>query len=235
MATARDLITGALRLIGAVSTNETPSAAEQSDALSALNDLLASWSNEGLVVFQTLREEFDLVAGQQTYTIGPSGDFDTERPLRINNALVQTQASPQAELGIKLIELDEWARLIVKSVQSPIPRYLYFEATYPLAKINLWPVPSVTTKLILYMQDPLASLANSNATIDLPPGYARALRFNLALELAPEYGKNLDPLVMQNAMEAKENIKRINIRTHLMKTDPGAMPGSKIFNWLTGE
>jgi hypothetical protein len=53
MATARNVIKSVLRLISAIESNETPTAAESNDALTALNDMLHSWALHGVVLDHT--------------------------------------------------------------------------------------------------------------------------------------------------------------------------------------
>ena len=58
MTTANDQINGALRLIGQLAEGETPSAATSADALTAMNQMLDSWSSERLSVFSTQDQVF---------------------------------------------------------------------------------------------------------------------------------------------------------------------------------
>lgn len=51
MTTARDIVTRAIKLVGYYGEGEEPSAAAVRDGLQALNDLMASWHNQGLLVF----------------------------------------------------------------------------------------------------------------------------------------------------------------------------------------
>jgi hypothetical protein len=60
-------------------------------------------------------------------------------------------------------------------------------------KLHLNPVPSAADTLVLYTWQQLSRFAATSDTFDLPPGYARAIRYNLALELAPEYGFRFQP------------------------------------------
>lgn len=233
MATVRDLIRGSMRLIGAVATGETPSADEQADALVVLNDMLDSWSTEGLTIFAAVRESFSLTAGQSSYTLGPSGNFNTTRPTRIERAAVEL--STGAELPIRILSLDEWAEVTLKSTQSTIPQSAYIETSNPLETVNLWPVPNASGNLVLYSHKALSSFANVNDTVTFPPGYAKVLRYGLALELAPEYGKAADPAIAIQFTEAKENIKRANIKPSYMDSDVAGMTGRRGFNIYTGE
>ena len=47
-ATARDIVNGALRLIGEVDANQSADASQTQDGLEALNYLVKSWQSQGL-------------------------------------------------------------------------------------------------------------------------------------------------------------------------------------------
>lgn len=234
MGTARDLIKNSLRLIGALSTGETPSADEAQDGLLALNNLIDSWSNEKLIIHQFVREEFTLTPGTQSYTLGASGVFVTSRPIKIESASLEIQGSIPYEVPMEIIDYDEWSRISDKALQSSIPTKLYVEGSFPNSTIYLWPVPSTAEKVVLYSRKPLASLATIDSQILLPPGYQRALVYNLAIEIAPEYGKEPLSTVVMIAQEAKENIKRTNIQSYVMGFD-NALASRNYFDYETGE
>jgi hypothetical protein len=61
--------------------------------------------------------------------------------------------------------------------------------------------------------DEVSSVATD---IYFPLGYLRAFRYNLACELAPEFGVEPSPQVQRIAMTSKRNIKRINFPGDLM-------------------
>lgn len=99
--TVNDLITATLKLIGAISGVETPSPDQLVDALARLNDMLDGWAANSMAIFQVVRSEYPLVAGQQVYTIGEgpgqttaSADFVAVRPVWIQKAGVITTAGP---------------------------------------------------------------------------------------------------------------------------------------------
>lgn len=232
----RDLIRGSLRLIGVLSTGESPSADEQADAFSSLNDLLESWSNQSLLVYDRPREEFPLVQGQQIYTMGTGGNFNTARPLSIEGVSYEdTSITPSIEIPIEIINLDEWQAITLKGTASSIPRKVYPDVSYPFVKLNVWPVPTLAKTLVIYSMKQITAFPSVDTDLSFPPGYGKALRYNLAVELAPEYGKQAPPDVTGIAAESKAEIKRINIKPSYLAVDDALVNRGKPFNWRTGD
>lgn len=213
--TGRNLCQGALRLIGAIATGETMTASAIVDALSALNQMLETWSIEGLMVYQVTRETFTLTAGQQQRTMGATGNFVTTRPSKITNMGVIKDST---EFPIKMRTVDEWARISLKSLQSTLPTDVYVEGTTPLETLNFYPIPSEANSVAIYSLKPFTAITD-NASVTLPPGYLRALRYNLAVELAPEYGKAVTAEVASRADDSKAAIMRLNTKPVFMESD----------------
>lgn len=235
MSTVRDLITGSARLLGVIASGDSLPPNEMTDGLSALNDMLSSWSNNRLIVHKKVREEFSLVASQSSYTMGTGGNFDTSRPVKVEYAAyMDGNVSPAIEIPIKVLTEAEWTQVPVKELTSSIPSAIYCEHTNPLEIINIYPVPSETRTLVLYSLKPLTSYSSLGDTVNLPPGYYRALRYNLALELAPEYGKEPSASILSVALESKADIQRINIEPAYLKSDVGTR-GRIGFNIYKGE
>lgn len=72
MLTPIDLISRALKDIGALEAGETPSADAAQDAFDMLNDIVDQWSNEDMMVFNVTEIIFPVINGQVQYTIGPN-------------------------------------------------------------------------------------------------------------------------------------------------------------------
>ena len=66
-----DIISRALKDIGALEAGEQPSADSAKDAFDLMNDLIDQWSNEDMMVFNITEIIFPVIAGQVQYTIGP--------------------------------------------------------------------------------------------------------------------------------------------------------------------
>jgi hypothetical protein len=75
MTTPIDIITRAMKDIGAIAAGEVPTADEAQDGLDMLNDMIAQWSNENMMVFYRSEIIFQTTQNQVQYTIGPSGQM----------------------------------------------------------------------------------------------------------------------------------------------------------------
>ena len=75
MATPIDIISNALKDIGALASGETPTPEETQVAFYTLNELLDQWSNEDMMIFYKTEIVFPITPGQTQYTIGPGGQI----------------------------------------------------------------------------------------------------------------------------------------------------------------
>lgn len=217
MATALDLISGSLRLLGAIAPGEVPSGAEGADGLTALNDLIESWNIERLQIPAIQRTTHTLTIGLNPHTIGTSGTFNTTRPVKIENAGLMLSGS-SIEHPLHPLTEQEWAEIVTKA-QSGQPGEFFYRANFPLGAIYLNPVPSAADTLVLYTWTPLSSVAALATTLAFAPGYNRALRYNLAVEIASEYGRPLPQDVLAIAIESKGRLKSLNEPTQVAVCD----------------
>ena len=75
MAQPIDIISRALKDIGALAAGETPTPEEAQDAFDMLNDMLDQWSNEDMMTYYKTEIVFPITPGQTQYTIGPGGQI----------------------------------------------------------------------------------------------------------------------------------------------------------------
>jgi len=226
--TALSLITGAMKLIGTLAGSETPEADAAADGLVRLNELIDMWATERLMIPSTARSVYPLSAHTASYTIGPGGTFNQAWPEVIERAgFTFTSGTMTLEIPLPVLTLAGFANIAIKALETPFPGGLYYDHAYSngLGTITLWPVPdgSYSLNLVLYTPANLSQFASLSTAYAFPPGYARALRYGLAVELAPEYGKPADSFLIQSAMEAKANVKRANLKLYDLPVDPGVL------------
>lgn len=219
---ARDLIKSSLRLIGAIATGETPSAEESNDALFVLNDMLDAYALENLMLYRNENDGFTLTPSKQIYTIGAGGDFNVTRPVTIEGAFINYNG---IDFQLKLLNTEQWNSIPIKTLSSPIPTTLTYFATNPLGSLYLWPVPTLAIPITLSVNMQFARLASINDTLAFPPGYLKFLRYQLAIELAPEYGLQVPATVVAIASDMMANLKVANAQQQVSEFDP-ALTGS---------
>ena len=207
MATANDIINRALRSLSVIGQGEPADADQAADALVSLNDMVASWANESLMLFQVSQDQITLTPGKADYTIGEGAyDKNTVRPLSIEQAFVRLNG---ADYPVKIVDRQRYESIVLKTAQTNIPQWLYYDTGFPASTIRLYCVPSMALTLFVDSLKPFASFASLSDVVSLPPGYERALRLNLAVELMPEYQVRNDKIDMM-ARDAKAGIKRVN-------------------------
>ena len=208
--TAGDQINRALRLLGVLAEGETPSAAVSQDALVALNQMIDSWNTERLSVFSTQDQTFLWPTSTISRTLGPTGDFVGNRPILLDDATYFRDPSTNVSFGIKIINQQQYDGIAVKTVTSTYPQVLWINMTYPNIEMYIYPVPTRLLEWHFISVEELTQPATLATEFALPPGYLRAFVYNLAMEMAPEFGVEPSPQVQRIAMTSKRNIKRIN-------------------------
>lgn len=216
---ASRLLERSLRLIGALQAAEPMEPEDAQDALDVLNGMLEAWRLDSLLVYARLRYTFALTAGLGQYTVGAGGNFNIPRPVRIEDAKYVTGSGAQTlDSPLPMLTDREYRDITLKFLASNWGLWAYYDPTYPLGTFVIWPVPTVSNSVRFTVWNPLSSVPTIETDIDLPPGYRRALEYNLAREMAPEYGVSLQPLDerLVLAMESKNDLQRINAQPMLL-------------------
>ncbi len=226
MTTALQIIEGAARLLGVLRKGEALDADEAADGLVALNDLIASWSNDELIVYTRTRDTHTLSAGTGSYTIGSGATIDTAKPLKIISAFIRED---DLDYPVDIINDEDYEALLDKALLSAYPNALNYSNGHPTGTIRLYPVPSVANTLHLLSEKELTGFASLSTTVDLPAGWKRALRYNLALDIAPEYDAQIPVTVPVIAKSALGAIRRTVARNRDMSYQPPLVRNENIY------
>jgi hypothetical protein len=232
--TGRDAATAVLKLIGVLAPGEDMDNSDAEDCLASLNRMLGTWANQRLMIPVVVQEEFSLTTGDQEYSMGSGANFDTSRPVGLQDATIEDQSqSPTIEYPLTVLTASEWASIAQKESGNSIPTHIYLEPSYPNATVHLYPKPQANLKVVLYSLKPLTALA-LDTEISLAPGYEDAIVSNGALRVAPEYGKTPDAMVIKMAADSMSAIKTVNHRPRRLSCDPALVRGPGRYNILTG-
>jgi hypothetical protein len=234
MDTAGDIINGSLRLLGVLAEGEVPSAETSQDALRAMNQMIDSWNTERLSVFSTQDQVFTWPAGQLSRTMGPTGDFVGNRPVLLDDATYFKDPGTGVSYGIKFINQQQYDGIAVKTVTSTYPQVIFTNMTFPDIDMYVYPRPTRDLEWHFISVEELSQPASLATVLYFPPGYLRAFRYNLACEMAPEFGVEPSSQVRRLAMAAKRNLKRINNPGDIMSVPYSLIASRQRFNIYAG-
>jgi len=232
--TAGDQINAALRLIGMLAEGETPSADTSNDALNAMNQMIDSWNTERLSVFSTQDQVFTWTPNQISRTLGPTGNFVGNRPILVDDATYFKDPTNGISFGIKIINQQQYDGIAVKTVTSTYPQVMWINMDYPNIDMYVYPVPTKALEWHFISVTELDQPATLATTLAFPPGYLRCFKYNLACEIANEFGIEPPANVVRIAMTSKRNLKRINNPDDIMSLPYSIVATRQRFNIFAG-
>lgn len=233
--TALDIVTDALELLQVYAPGEQISDADAERMLSVLNDMLDVWSNLTLDCFTILEQSFALIPGQQSYTVGPGGYIDGQRPIKILDGpgTAYVQDTNGNNYGVTVVPRDQWNLYGNRSelITSDFPDTLFYDPQFPLGIVNVMPIPTINYTMFFDSYSQLADLPTLASTLSLPPGYKRAITANLAVTAKPYFisaGAQIDPLIVAEALKTHGDIKRSNMRPNVAIMEPELVSKAQI-------
>ena len=221
--TAGQLIYDAYRALGVLRPGQKTSPEGHDDAFGLLNDMVDSWNTESLMIPSLTRNVYPLVAGVGSYTLGPGGTLGGERPQRVTSAALVSCDCGCGCSGDNCQKL----KLNTGWQDCSCGSGIWIDAAYPDVNLHINPAPLQGQALALQSWQTLTGFADLDTPHGFAPGYALALRWNLAQELAPLaliMRKIPDVLlanIQERAISSKAAVKSFNSRVPLMDTGFG--------------
>ena len=230
--TVLNLIKRSMRLLGVLEVGSNPTADEEQDGLEALNAMVDAWALLRLMIYASVRQVFALNANQASYEIGPHAvDWVAQRPVFLDGAgFLYGVSGQQYERPVQIYTPDEWQNQRAKSLSTSVTTSLIYDygfsnqnssasADVGSGNVFVWPLPSVSGLIALYLPQAVSEFTSVNQTIALPPGYRRALAYNLAIESASEYDAEPSDVVVAIAATTLESIQRANVKLNALRCD----------------
>ena len=246
--TAQQLVSDAYTILGYISDGQTLTSADASLARRFMNDMLSEWSQRPRFIPFVARERFDLVVDQggedDPYTIGPGGDFDTVRPPNQNSImganLILTATDPEVRIGLDIYTDGAYFANHVPGQTSTQPTGIYYNPTYEddFGSVYVWPVPTTAQNdLELLIQKSVAEFADLSTAYDVPAGFPRLMKYNLAATLAPIVGRDMPPAAMQIAVSSLGAFKRSTLNVSDLPNDASCVSSyrSGLYNIISDQ
>jgi hypothetical protein len=195
------------------------------DGLEALNDMISSWSNDSMLIYARTWENFSITAAS-SYLIGASQTLNTVKPMKIIAAYTR---SGDIDYPMTPMTDEEYYALQDKSSSSPFPDFFSYDNGHPYGRLRFYPAYSTSASLYLLTEKVLTNFASLSTTVDLPSGWNKAIKYNLAIDIAPEYGVSVTPEVIKGAKESLNNISLAIARNRGMKYSGGSTISGNIY------
>lgn len=216
--TARATIQGALKLIGVLDPAETMTPEDSDDGMLMLNDMVGAWNIERLNLFAISNVTASFAGASAT--IGPAMTFNTPRPIRIESGYYRKDG---IDYQLDIINDATYNSISMKAISTDFPEVLHYDQNSPTGLVYVYPGPSSVTTYTLQVLSQLVAFADLDTAYYLPQGYAKALKYALAIELAPLYKKEAPPTVVRVYITAMRSLKRANVDVPDLKID---LPGN---------
>jgi hypothetical protein len=224
--TPSDLITLALKQANVVGVGQVASAEDMNDSFNLLNMMMAQFQRRRYMIYELITVSKQ-ATGAISYSVGPGGDFDVPRPSKIESAFFrqnQTTTLPVDYPFEILRAREDYNRISIKNLNA-FPRYIFYDAAYPIGNVFPWPLPNAQYEMFLTVMSQLQNFQTINDQLAMPPEYSAALMWNLALELGSFYGLPLDAVVAGKAKASLVIIKESNAQIPLLQM-PTALRGN---------
>lgn len=169
---------------GLVQDGDSPDSAQLADGMMRLNDMANLWVTQGVKLWLITDQSIPLVAGTDTYTLGPSGSVNMTRPLQVFEAYYLDSSNNRTPLSI--LSWTDWARLSQVTTQGALNSILV-DKQQTLLSIRTWQVPDTTEAtgtLHVLLRNQVTNVTMLTDTIGFPIEWAMALRWGLASDLA---------------------------------------------------
>lgn len=235
MATALDIIESAMGKLGLIGPGETVAAEDADVCLNRLNALVDSWESDNLFAYTTTNTVFTLPANTTSRTIGASQQIDVARPVRIlRGSFVRV-----GDIDYRLTPVGEaeYGDISLKSsIGSLAPSVCFYDGGMPTGIVYFWPMASTSVEVHLVTPEDGGAATDLTTSYVFPKGYQRALEYNLAIEIAPDFNQEPTRMLISAAANAKRALKRTNARVPQLDTDQitGSCRGRSLVDFYSG-
>lgn len=206
-ASANTIIQRALVKLRVIRPGEAIPPGKAVQVYNELLDMLEQWSLDKLMLVADTLESFAMTIGQEEYTYGAGGDFNSVRPIGIRNETYILQGS--TSYGVELKGLGLYRRISSKTTGSR-PRIMAYNPEFPLGKVFLWPRPTSEDSIHFRVAGAVTGFVDRTTSVAFEPGVRGAIIANLAMKVASSFGKKVSRELRNEAGDSKDLIKSVN-------------------------
>jgi hypothetical protein len=136
-----------------------------------------------------------------------------------------------------ILTKEQWADIRYQNVSGP-PIGVYNDGAFVTGFSTLYfdRIPDQAYQWEFYSWQQNAIAANVNAAVDYPPPYADFWLYNLAIRLAPMFGRTVSADLRESFRAAREVVKALNCKSPELRTEAALLSDhGGLYNWLDGQ
>lgn len=164
-----------------------------------------AWSE---FLFKTV-SAISMTALANTVTAGTADLLDTPRPNKVMWVNLKTSTT---EKPLEVVGRERYRENAPNKATSETPTELYYNRGSLSGSLHFNRTPDAADVCLLDLWQPfkLYTVAIMNNELVLPNEYRRALKFNLAVEIAPDYGRQVPGWLANRADESRDFIRTLH-------------------------
>ena len=191
---------------------QTPSPDVSTEALNVSNEILGSWSHEGLLVPTHAVTSFSLTAGTSSYTLGAGATWNTSGlAIKVKGALASLG---NFQGGVQVMPMGKFEASIQNGLgrTAVLPSKMGIDKSAPTRNVMVWPIPnSSSATILLTYWLPLALLVNLTDTLSFAePAFELALRNELTNRMANSFRSPVTEAMAAAAQSSKAALATVD-------------------------
>jgi hypothetical protein len=240
------VVEGAAKELNAQASGDALQPELLTDGTELLNLILDDWNATRGMIYADVFQSFTLPTGTNPVTIGSGGNFNlSQPPVSIEGIQVVFPGGTPAYRYCQPRDRQWWQSRPAPTLQSGFPTDFYYDNTWnelsasPLGSIYFWPVATTPYEVQVWMRKILGQVTPTTM-LGLPPGYAYAMRMELAKRWATPLRKAWTEVQERSRTAALELVGSNNNSDPMrIATRDAGMPNSAggarpNFFWPTG-
>jgi hypothetical protein len=203
-----EIIKDALLLVSGIEDDEDPSDSQYAICNRHLNRMCKAWSAKGLKAWCKQEATLNLLSGSASYTIGPTGYLQINRPISVENP---RRYIDSVETQIRIESRNIYMNQPAKDTQGK-PIFVFYDPTLDDGTLYVWPTPDSSSDSIKFTyKSYIEDFDSITDTPYFPIEWGEALVYGLAMRIMPMYkvtepdASRIQGMAMQFLMDAENN------------------------------
>lgn len=218
------IVTQAMRNAGLLQAGVLPDSFQLADYMNRLNDMFSLWQTQGLKLWLDEDIEVPLVVGQELYTIGPGGDVDMVKPLRVKQGYyIEASSTSRRPLDPPLSRQEY--KMLSNPLEQGEPQQYYVDKKQLTLNVYIWQTPdaqAVLGEVHLIIANQVRNFTALNEVVNFPEEWGMALHWGLADEISTGQPDTIQKKCFANSERYRQMLEGWDVEDADTRMEPDA-------------